>query len=227
MRAATIAGIRNLVWTTPAYVNGRYGSGGGVSSINTSSAWTPGIGNFLVVITSNYTTGRVAVSSVTDTAGNVYRKAGGSIFGDGNHTMECWYAVDNGKAVSNTITVNFAATANGIQAFFAEFSGVSRSISAFDGQSTGKATASGTSHTTNAAPGVGHGVALALAGTVTWGGTAGSYTGTDCSVGPTNGNNGGMLYKSVPIGSAPSLAFTTGATNQQYCGVWSFGALRN
>ena len=103
---------------------------------------------------------------------------------------------------------------------------MARRSSVFDSQSTVRVTASGTSHTTNATSSLTSVNEMAIACFVLWGGTAGAYTGGDCTIGPTNGSNGCVAYKTAVGGTSPTLNVTTGATDQQCCGVWSFAALQ-
>jgi hypothetical protein len=68
-------------------------------------------GRFLIVTASHYTVG-VSISSVTDTAGNTYSKAGTTQGGDANQDNECWYTASpiTGNA-SNVVSINFSDTA--------------------------------------------------------------------------------------------------------------------
>lgn len=217
--AATDAGVR-----TPTFVSGLTSTTTGVSSA--FSAMNCIGGNFLVLLTSNYTTGSVAVSSVTDTAGNTWVKAGASVFGDANYTIECWVAVDCKENASNTVTVNWAASVTAVRCFLGQFSNVNRTLSCFDVQSTIAITASGTTHTTNFTPSLSRKNSLIVGLYSLWGGSASVVTLGDCANISTDGDYGRGVYKIASSLAAQSLTITTAGANQQVTSCWAFKALK-
>lgn len=225
MKTSTFLPIAELGTHKPVFVSGltstQTGSSTAFSAMNCTG------GNFLVVLTSNYTTGRVAISSITDTAGNVWFKAGVSVYGDGNHTAECWCAVDCKSNASNTVTINWASSSTIIHAFLGQFSNVSRMKSCFDGQSTSVVTASGTTHKTNSTTSLSCKNGIIVGIYVLWVGSAYAVTLGDCSNISTNGDWGRGVYKIASSQASQSLTITTANSNHQFASCWAFKALKS
>lgn len=81
------------------------------TSVATTSGLNVATGDTLIVCTSNYTSGGVLVSSISDTAGNSFSRCGGTGGGNSSHTMEVWVATNCTANSSDTITVTFASSA--------------------------------------------------------------------------------------------------------------------
>lgn len=105
-------------------------------------------GETLIVCSSNYTTGGVLISDITDTAGNEWVKVGTTGGGDANHKMEVWEALVTVEGVNTVVTITYAAGATNRKAALLQYSGLDSP--AFDAMSAYNTEGSpGTTHTTN------------------------------------------------------------------------------
>lgn len=224
MKSSTFAVLSSFRLLTPSFVAGEIKTGGGVASIASTSVANVA-GNTLIILTSNYTTGRSAVSTITDGSGNTWYKAGNSIFGDGNHTFECWFAPNIKQSAGNSVTVNFAATANSIKVYFGEFANLNKTITCFDQQSTIKVDgAATTTHTTNSTSALVSQSELVVGIYVLWGGTGYAYTPSDCTSWAGDGTNGNAYYAIRTDMQSQNLTVATATGNQQAMGIWTFAA---
>lgn len=95
--------------------------------ISTSSNFNTIAGNTIIVGVSNYTTGGVLVSHVTDTAGNTYVRAGNAEGYDANNNMEIWYATNVSGLSTNIITATFTTNAALRRLLVLQYSGLASS----------------------------------------------------------------------------------------------------
>ena len=105
---------------------GSTGSGATAVTTRASGAFSATSGNAILVFTSNYTSGRPAVSGVTDTAGNSYAYCG-SGGGDAYHIIEVWLALNVTGHASNVVTVTFVSEAEFALMSCAQYSGITTS----------------------------------------------------------------------------------------------------
>jgi hypothetical protein len=160
-----------------AYVNRTATVHGGGGTQESSAVFSATTGNLLVVFTFVYPN-TIAVSSVTDTAGNTYQSTG-LYQADGGCRFEVWYAQNIAGNASNQVTVHWASATTGAGLIVAQYSGVA-TAGAYDTGS--KQMAYGTTSLTTAAfnPTVADGLIIAWCwqesgGDVNW--TAGAgYT---------------------------------------------------
>jgi len=122
-----------------AYVNGSYSE---VNYSDASSVAAPALsavgGNALIAIVESIKLGStfVGISSVTDTAGNTYTRAGSVDQGTASgysFTWEFWIATGISGNASNIVTANLADVASVQQIFVVQYSGLA--ASAYDTQS--------------------------------------------------------------------------------------------
>ncbi len=102
---------------------GPNGDGGGTDNVSVALAGLEEANDF-VVVGVNYLD-CVAITSVTDTAGNTYKSlipAAGNVVGTG--ILETWGAANVVRASNNTVTVQFAAACVGRDLKVVEYSGV-------------------------------------------------------------------------------------------------------
>jgi len=121
---------------------------GGTGTSLSLPAMSTTTGRFLFVTASHYTAS-VDVSSITDTAGNTYTKAGTTQGGDANQDNEVWYTASpiTGNA-SNVVTINFSGTASFRLGSVSEFSHPTATACAYDAEAT-HAMTNGTSLVSN------------------------------------------------------------------------------
>jgi hypothetical protein len=157
-------------------------SNGGNNAASDVKIDAPGIadtaGNFLFVICGKYQAG-TTITSVTDTEGNTYVKAGSSQGNDANQTVETWYTpspiIGSG---GNTVTANFSATSQFRHIQVIEFSNTGFNTVAFDNEATLALSGLGTGpYTTNTVT-TANSNELVIAGLQQWAGAASVLTAT-------------------------------------------------
>jgi hypothetical protein len=133
-----------------AYVNGdAISSSGSSTTIATTTGINVTAGNAVLVFVSNYTTGGVAVSSISHLGSGSFTKKGTTYGGDANHKMECWICPNCGAYTGDKFTVNFAANATYKVLCVVQYSGMDQT-NPYDTEASGKLDGtSETSHPTN------------------------------------------------------------------------------
>lgn len=117
-----------------AFVNASGANATAANTVISADAFEATTGNTIVVLTSNYTSGGVAITGVADTALNTYTLCGTTDGGDANHTMECWVATNITGHAANIVTVTFEAAAAFRVITTLQYSGLAES-SVFDAES--------------------------------------------------------------------------------------------
>jgi hypothetical protein len=128
-----------LFWTLmadPVFVSAVGNATGGSGTTRTTPSKATTTGNFLFVAVTHYTAS-VNISSISDTAGNGYAKAGTTQGGDSNQDNEIWYTANpiTGHA-TNVVSILFSGTPSFVDLAFAEFSWSGVSSISYDAEST-------------------------------------------------------------------------------------------
>ena len=222
---ATHPGVLQNAWATKTegavpeieFVNSGGNQNNGGSSTIAASAFAATAGNSIVVLTSNYTSGGMAVTSITDTAGNSYSRAGSAGGGDANHTMEAWLAHDITGNAANVVTVNFAGSAAYRAVIALQYIGGL----AFDAQSQFSLDAgSMVTHTTDTTPTTGaNGVVVGLF--VTWD-DGYAFSSSSPSILRETAGDAAAVDRIVTSPGGYSVAVTTSSANRQAMASWAF-----
>lgn len=208
----------------PAFVNGANSGSDSSGQLTRTVTLDCYAGNTIFVGTSNYTASGVAITGVTDTAGNTYSKCGSSGGGDGNHTTEVWAAHSATNHTSNVITVTFASNADYRVAVAVQYDGIVAS-GFYDAGSTGLLSADAATKVTNALTTT-EANDLVLGWWVSWNGLGGA-------VNTTSGSSTSRVFVALSgfservAGSAGSYTteITTSSTGTHYSFARAFKAI--
>lgn len=203
--------------TQVLYVNGTSASTG--SSVDLSIG-APGIsttsGNFIVVGISNYIGGGSAVTEVTDTAGNVYQRAGTSQGGNDSHTQDIWYSYNIIGDSTNSVTATFSVATGFRVIHVNQYSGIEKTSDPYNAESVGLITSNDLTHI-SAGVDVPQDRELIVAFGVDWVGGASDFLENDGAIRiEHNSGNSISLDKIVDIIGTYTLSFDTNASDQYF-----------